>query len=200
MALSVGVIVAGFFGIPHALGGSNAIERFLAPAFGSGSGGVAAATVSRGPALALMVLSVWSSVAGIVFARHFYLTDPELPRRLTARWRGAYSLLRNRYYLDQFYPATVVRGTMASARGLFAFDRRVLDRVVETLGSLALVVAWLAHMVDKYCVDGVVSLVGWLAGQVSFLVRTLQTGLVQNYALAMLLGLFIVLTVFLLAR
>jgi NADH-quinone oxidoreductase subunit L len=200
MALSVGVIVAGFFGIPHALGGSNAIERFLSPAFGKASDDVAAATVSRGPALGLMVLSVWSSVAGIVFARHFYLTDPELPRRLTARWHGAHTLFRNRYYLDKFYPATVVRATMACARGLFAFDRRVLDRAVETFGSLTLIGAWLAHMVDKYLVDGLANLVGWLAGRISFLVRTLQTGFVQNYLLAMLLGLFIVLTVFLLAR
>ncbi len=33
MALAVGAIVAGFFGIPAALGGSNAIERFLEPSF-----------------------------------------------------------------------------------------------------------------------------------------------------------------------
>jgi NADH-quinone oxidoreductase subunit L len=200
MALSVGVIVAGFFGIPHALGGGNAIERFLAPVFGRGPGDIAAATVSRGPALALMLFSVWSSAAGIVLARHLYLTDPALPRRLAARWQGADTLLQSKYYLDEFYSATVVRGAMASARGLFALDCRVLDRAVETFGSITQIGAWLAHMVDKYLVDGLASLVGWLAGQVSFLVRTLQTGLVQNYALVMLLGLFIFLTVFLLAR
>ena len=33
MALAAGAVVAGFVGIPQALGGSNAIEHFLEPAF-----------------------------------------------------------------------------------------------------------------------------------------------------------------------
>ena len=33
MALAVGAIVAGFVGIPAALGGGNAIEHFLEPSF-----------------------------------------------------------------------------------------------------------------------------------------------------------------------
>ena len=33
MALAVGAVVAGFFGIPAALGGGNAIEHFLEPSF-----------------------------------------------------------------------------------------------------------------------------------------------------------------------
>ena len=33
MALAVGAVVAGFVGIPAALGGNNAIEHFLEPSF-----------------------------------------------------------------------------------------------------------------------------------------------------------------------
>jgi NADH-quinone oxidoreductase subunit L len=55
-------------------------------------------------------------------------------------------------------------------------------------------------MIDKYVVDGAVNLVAWTAGRGSFLVRRIQTGLVQNYALLMVLGIFAFLTVFLLAR
>ena len=33
VALAAGAVVAGFVGIPQALGGSNAIEHFLAPGF-----------------------------------------------------------------------------------------------------------------------------------------------------------------------
>ncbi len=33
MALAIGAIVAGFVGVPAALGGSNAIEHFLEPSF-----------------------------------------------------------------------------------------------------------------------------------------------------------------------
>ena len=37
MALAVGAIVAGFVGIPAALGGGNAIEHFLEPSFTASS-------------------------------------------------------------------------------------------------------------------------------------------------------------------
>jgi NADH-quinone oxidoreductase subunit L len=49
-------------------------------------------------------------------------------------------------------------------------------------------------------VDGAVNLLAWTAGRGSFLLRRIQTGLLQNYALLMVLGLFAFLTVFLLAR
>jgi NADH-quinone oxidoreductase subunit L len=55
-------------------------------------------------------------------------------------------------------------------------------------------------MFDKHVVDGLPKLVGWTAGRGSFLVRMLQTGLIQNYALVIVLGLFAFLTVFLFAR
>ena len=55
-------------------------------------------------------------------------------------------------------------------------------------------------MVDKYVVDGLVNLVGWTAGEGSFSIRRLQTGLVQNYALLMLVGVFVFLTVYLFGR
>ena len=56
MALAVGALVAGFFGIPAALGGGNAIEHFLEPSFtASGAHAKAsheAASASGGPAAA----------------------------------------------------------------------------------------------------------------------------------------------------
>jgi len=203
MALAVGVIVAGFFGMPESLGGTNAIEHFLAPSF-AGSAGVQAghsdATMSRVAALGLMLFSTMVSVAGILLARHFYLRNPGLPRQVAARWRGAYTLLLNKYYLDELYGATVVRGTIAAARALFAFDRRVVDGAVEAFRWTTLITSWFAHMFDSHVVDGVPKLVGWTAGRGSFLVRMLQTGLIQNYAMVIVLGLFAFLTVFLFAR
>jgi len=203
MALAVCVIVAGFFGMPESLGGTNAIEHFLAPSF-AGSGGVPAghadARLSRVAALGLLLFSTMVSVAGVLLARHFYLRNPGLPRQVAARWRGTYTLLLNKYYLDELYSATVVRGTIAAARALFAFDRRVVDGAVDAFRWTALIASWFAHMFDKHVVDGVPKLVGWTAGRGSFLVRILQTGLIQNYALVIVLGLFAFLTVFLFAR
>ena len=52
MALAVGAVVAGFVGIPAALGGGNAIEHFLEPSFTasrarSGAGAAAATRMPR---------------------------------------------------------------------------------------------------------------------------------------------------------
>ena len=202
MALAVGVIVAGFMGIPRAIGGTNAIERVLAPSFGQSALQVDRAdlVLSRDASGALMLFSVLLSVAGILVARHFYVRNPDVPPRLASRWQGAHALLQNKYYLDELYLATIVRGTMAAARGAFSFDRRVVDAAVNACGWVTLIAAWLSHMFDKHVVDGVVNLAGWTAGRGSFLVRRLQTGLIQNYALIIVLGLFAFLTVFLFAR
>jgi hypothetical protein len=93
-----------------------------------------------------------------------------------------------------------VRGTFASARELWRVDLRLIDGFVNAWGVGTRVLAWISHMIDKLAVDGAVNATGWGAGEGSFLVRRGQTGLVQNYALVILLGVFGFLTLYLLAR
>ena len=219
-ALAAGAVAAGFLGIPAALGGTNAFERFLEPAFvaagpsapshepvaePAGAGATPGST-HEGPAheatgteLSLMLLSVAVAAAGILLARHLYLTRPGIPARLAQRWPKAYAVLLNKYYVDELYDRTAVRGTMSGGRGLWVFDRRVVDGAVNGSGWMTQTAAWISHMLDKYVVDGLVNLVGWGAGQGSFLLRRVQTGLMQNYALLMVAGVFALLTLYLLA-
>jgi hypothetical protein len=49
-------------------------------------------------------------------------------------------------------------------------------------------------------VDGVVNLVGWMVQECSHAFRRIQTGLVQNYAMLMLFGIFAFVTVYLFVR
>ena len=156
--------------------------------------------LSRTSELGLMLLSVIVAGGGILLARHFYLTRPDLPGRLADRWRGLYTLLLNKYYVDELYDATVVRGTSRSADGLWIFDARVVDGAVNAWGWVTQIAAWFSHMLDKYVVDGIVNFVAWTFGEGSYSLRRLQTGLVQNYALMMLVGVFVFLTVYLIAR
>ena len=120
--------------------------------------------------------------------------------RLARAWPRTYALLLNKYYVDEAYDATVVQGTMAGSRGLWTFDRAVIDGAVDGSGWLTRIAAWCSHMIDKYIVDGLVNLVGWVASEGSLMLRRLQTGLVQNYALMMLAGVFVFLTLVLLAH
>ncbi len=221
MALAVGAIVAGFVGIPHALAGSNAIESFLEPSFtaqaaaaepaGLAGGAVAEPAgaepgtaegehVSTAVELGLMLLSVLVAIAGIAIAYRFYVRAPEIAEHLRHRWAGVHETLYNKYYVDELYNATFVRGTMASAFGLWSFDRRVVDGAVNGSGWFTVFAAWVSSLIDKYIVDGAVNLVGRSAEESSFVFRRMQTGLVQNYALLMLFGVFAFVSIYLLVR
>jgi NADH-quinone oxidoreductase subunit L len=231
MALAVGAIVAGFFGIPAALGGGNAIEHFLEPSFTASHEVVMAEGVSpaseqpaperteaeptaaaaaeappeseeehHGVELGLMGFSVLIAVVGIGLAWKFYVTSPEISEGLAQRWAGAHRTLLNKYYVDELYDATVISGTMSGGRGLWTFDRKVVDGVVNGTGWLTMFSSWFSGLTDKNVVDGAVNLVGWTAQESSYWFRRLQTGLVQNYALLMLFGIFAFVSLYLIAR
>jgi NADH-quinone oxidoreductase subunit L len=230
MALAVGAIVAGFVGIPAALGGGNAIEHFLEPSFtaqaatgvagreslgGGGAGDRTAESsaiqadrggereapeVSRATELGLMTLSVLIALVGIGLAHRFYLTNPAIADDLAERWAGAHRTLSNKYYVDELYNATVVAGTFASGRAFWTFDRRVIDGAVNGTGWMTIVSSWLSGLTDRTVVDGLVNLVGRICEEGSFWFRRFQTGLVQNYALLMLFGIFAFVSIYLFVR
>ncbi len=222
MALAVGAIVAGFVGIPHALGGTNEIERFLEPSFiaqpgartEAGAPAEAAAqpeapaaegeaggrTVSRVVEMGLMFLSVLIAGVGIWTAYRFYVQAPQIAEHLKERWSGAHHLLYNKYYVDELYNATVISGTMRSGRGLWTFDRKVVDGAVNGTSWVTVISSWFSGLTDRTVVDGVVNLVGWIVQESSLRFRRFQTGLVQNYALVMLFGIFAFVGIYLFVR
>jgi NADH-quinone oxidoreductase subunit L len=226
MALAVGAIVAGFVGIPAAIGGGNAIEKFLEPSFTAQSvqlkldategnasvrlqPGVASAaeqteheesSVSPNVERGLMGFSLAIAVIGILLARKFYVTSPEISDRLADQFAGPHRVLSNKYYVDEAYNATVISGTFTAGKGLWAFDRTVVDGVVNGSGWFTIVSAWFSGVADRRLVDGAVNLVGRICEEGSFWFRKLQTGLVQNYAMWMLVGIFAFVSIYLFMR
>ena len=200
MLLAVGALVAGIVGVPAALGGSNAIEHFLEPSFVAhvADGGHAVEGAedhgeeahSTAGELGLMGLSVAIALLGIGLAYRNYVQHPDTATAWAARWPTLHRWLTNKYYVDEAYDATAVRGTMGSARGLWTLDKFVIDGAVNGTGWLTIAFAWISHVLDKYVVDGVVNLVGWTFKEGSYVFRRVQTGLIQNYAFATLLGVF----------
>jgi NADH-quinone oxidoreductase subunit L len=223
--LAVGALIAGFVGVPAALFGNNAIEHFLEPSFtaervvggtGAAEGRPAAEAsapeastaaagekepeVSRAVELGLMAFSVLVAVIGISAAWKFYVTSPEISERLADQFAGAHRVLSNKYYVDELYDATVISGTMAGGRGLWAVDRAVVDGAVNGTGRATIVGSWFSGLTDRTVVDGLVNLVGWIVQEGSHIFRRLQTGLVQNYALLMLFGVFVFVSLYLFVR
>jgi NADH-quinone oxidoreductase subunit L len=111
----------------------------------------------------LMLVSSLVAVAGVAVAYGFYVKNPMLPLGLAHRFRGAYELSRNKFYLDELYNAFLVKP-------------------IEGL-------AWLLRVLDQYLLDGLVDLVAQVPAFVGYLFRPIQNGLVQFYALLMALGL-----------
>ena len=211
MALAVGAIVAGLVGIPAAIGGGNAIEKFLEPSFTAQHTTEEAARVaepaeaaephvSRNVEIGLMGLSLLVAISGILIARKFYVTSPEISENLAERWAGPHRVLSNKYYVDELYDATVISGTFAAGNGLWAVDRNVVDGVVNGSGWFTIISAWFSGLADRTIVDGLVNLVGRICEEGSFWFRKIQTGLVQNYALLMLFGVFAFVSIYLFMR
>jgi NADH-quinone oxidoreductase subunit L len=228
--LALGAIVAGFVGVPAALGGGNAIEKFLEPSFtvehAIADRGVRTAdlpgdssnqqairnpqsaipneegepSVSRGVEIGLMGFSLLVAIVGISVAWKFYVTSPEISEQLAERWAGAHRLLSNKYYVDELYNATVVNGTFTAGDGLWVVDRTVVDGAVNGASKVTVISAWFSGLTDKTVVDGLVNWIASFVQEGSLLFRRLQTGLVQNYAMLMLFGIFAFVSIYLLVR
>ena len=158
MALAVGAIVAGFVGIPAALGGGNTIEHFLEPSFTAQAVHGAAAPARRRPrrscrrrrrrrqraasprcraasSSGLMAFSVLVAVVGIGLAWKFYVTSPEISERLAQQLAGrAPRCCRTSTTWTSCTTRRSSSGTMASGRGLWTFDRNVVDGAVNGAG------------------------------------------------------------------
>jgi NADH-quinone oxidoreductase subunit L len=206
--LALGSITVGFLGIPHVidlLHLGNAVDNFLEPAFEPAHHALrevfAAAPPGTAVELGLMAASVLLAASGILVARHFYKVNPAIPERLGATFAGIHRVLLNKYYVDEIYNAVFVRGAvLGGGRTLFGVDRYFVDggngemRAGLGVNGIAWftrdVVAKLSNVWDKYVVDGLVNLSAFILENLSYAFRAVQNGLVQNYALSMLIGVF----------
>ncbi|OGP54132.1 MAG: NADH-quinone oxidoreductase subunit L [Deltaproteobacteria bacterium RBG_13_52_11b] len=180
MVLAFLSLVGGYVGVPHVLGGANRIHEFLAPVVG---GGAESATAHAGLSLLsqawasvgeagghsataevmMMVLSVIIALCGIGVAYFFYIKNSALAKQLAEKRIGLYTLISNKYYVDELYEVLFVNS---------------LKR-----GGTAL---WKGF--DEFIIDGTVNGIAYLVGWISTVARKAQTGFVQNYAFSMVIG------------
>ena len=182
--LAAGSVVAGYVGVPHALGGSNRIESFLEPSFEVHAGtagpvapggvlpgatpteahGEEAAHADEGTELLLMAVSTGIALAGIGLAAYFWLRNRSAADRMAERFRPIYQLLLGKYYVDELYDAVVVQP-------------------IKMLSTGAL---WKG--VDAGLIDGSVNGVGLAVSGASSGLRRMQTGSIRTYAFALFAG------------
>ena len=129
-----------------------------------------------------MVMSILVAGLGILLAWLTYVRKAISSEAVLQRLRGVHEVLQNMYYFDQVYAATVYRFVHWFSRLSGAFDRYVVDGIVNGFGYLTRVASWVSgSLFDRYVVDGLVNGVGAVIQGVGEGARRLQTGRVQTY-------------------
>ncbi len=137
-----------------------------------------------------IIISLLVAGLGMGLGWLFYVKNPALPDIWAARLRPLYQASYNKYWVDEFFGLTVTRRVMDAARGVFAFDSKVVDGAVNGSAWLTRLSSRITGGTDQYFVDGLVNAVAaFVMRLMSPLFRAAQTGLTQNYALVMVLGL-----------
>ncbi len=95
------------------------------------------------------------------------------------RWINVW--LKNRMYFDELYKFVFVGTVMFLSYLSAAFDRLVVDGIVNSAASLCRQLSALVGLNDKYVVDGAVNGAGAVAQSIGRAVRTPQTGRVRMY-------------------
>jgi len=148
MLLAVLSIFGGFINIPH----------WLEPMF-----------AEKPENQTLAWLSAGVGVAGILLAYVFYVAKRGLADSFAKAMNGFYTLVFNKYYVDELYNAVVVRPLVAISR----------------------VVLW--RGVDAGLIDGTVNGVGARSRGMGSILRLLQSGNIRTYAAWVVLGSILVL-------
>ncbi|MEX0823584.1 MAG: NADH-quinone oxidoreductase subunit L [Balneolaceae bacterium] len=169
-------IVGGFIGLPNFIsktfggeGHINWLHDWLSP--------IAAdipLTLSVGAEWILMVLSIIIAVAGVFIAFRMYGNDQqaESDALIAGQFGGLYTVWKEKYNLDEVYEGVVVFPVVKfSDKVLAVFDMKVVDGIVNAIA-------------------GTVRLAGSL-------IRYIQTGIASSYALYLIIGVILVLSMFL---
>jgi NADH-quinone oxidoreductase subunit L len=122
---------------------------------------------------ALSTAPFWLSVAGIFTAWYLYIARTDLPEKIKQKILPVYTLLDRKYYIDEFYS------------WLFAGGSRALSNTLWKYGDI--------KIIDGFFVNGTARVIAWTA----MLVRRFQTGYIYHYAFSMIVGVFILITLWL---
>jgi NADH-quinone oxidoreductase subunit L len=160
--------VGGWVGLPHGFLWGDRFGHYLEPALATLPHGEA--EPSTGTLLFLIAVASAVGLGGIALAYSMYGKPSEAPNELAARFAGLYRLLWDKYRIDELYDWLVIRPYV-----------RLSD--------------YFWRVVDSEIIDGAVNGVGEFVSSFGGRVRRLQTGNVQAYALAMLIGAVVVIAV-----
>ena len=161
----------GYIGVPRALGGGNQFDHFLSPVLNPSSEAMPAGRHPGEPQqmaaeehaetnteLALTGVSVGVGVVGFILAWLLYYWRRDLPEKITGKIHALYTLVANKYYVDEANDAIFVRPVVEGSRQIL----------------------W--RQIDVGTIDALVNGAAEGATQVSDGARQMQSGNIRSYA------------------
>ncbi|MGQ9569727.1 MAG: NADH-quinone oxidoreductase subunit L [Thermodesulfovibrionales bacterium] len=160
--LAAGAVAVGWVGIPPILGGGAHFAEFLKPVVGHPE-----FHGTHAQEWGIMGLSTTIALTGLVIATIFYLKKTDIPVRLARQFSPIYRLLFNKYYFDELYHHVLIRPTIW-----------VANRFIE-------------GFTDAKIIEGIVNGVPKAIGRFATILRKVQSGVAQHYAIIMAAGVLI---------
>ena len=118
------------------------------------------------------------------------------PSRAAERFRGLYTWIFHKYWVDELYNALFVDFGKRLCRGLWSVDAKGVDGAVNGTSALTVLMSRVSAAFDFRFVDGLVNAVADLIQDGSQAFKRIQTGVIQNYLLAMAMGIFVIVTLY----
>lgn len=184
LVLAFFALTIGFIGLPV---GYNWIESFLSPLVNAKDSHTFGA-IDIG--LALLTMG-WSSGMAY-FAYHIYVKKPEMAEDFANKLKPFYQLSTNKWYWDDLLDVKLASLINKFNDLLGEADRHGVDAIPNGSALITRGVSILSGSMDRYGLDLLVNLTGWFTRLGSVIVRTCQTGFLHNYALAIIIGLVLV--------
>ena len=175
--LATGAVVLGFFGTPAL----PAFQGYLSGEDASFAFG----ELFKPESLMVMVISSFIAIGGIGAAWRFYRKAAFNPATQSDPVQGLfprfYSVAEQRFNIDEFYQATVIRATGGLASIADMLDRQVFHRIVVFCSLIVRALAWTTRIADEHLVNG---LFDRSCQSISYSARAtsrLQSGQAQRY-------------------
>jgi NADH-quinone oxidoreductase subunit L len=164
MVLAVLSIVGGFIGLPEVFHFTHQLKEWLSPVIKSDS----ISLLSHETEYFLMGLAVALAAGTIYFAYNKFVKKGHLPEMQDTNLKGLPKLVYNKYYIDETYANLI---------------QKPIDGISKAFG----------YFIDNKIIDGIVNMTKDVLGLFSSLFRKLQTGYIEAYLFAMVIGIILIL-------
>jgi NADH-quinone oxidoreductase subunit L len=207
IVLAVFATFVGLLGMPDYIGPIHLHNWFhhfvgLVPTTGLGPEAVAHAEEPTYFNFLVAFLSIGAAVSGWALGFLLYGLRPLKAgqRDPLSRIPLVYPLLKNKYYVDEIYGATIIPLSIAFSRLNAWVDQWIIDKIVNLVAQATKVFSGVNRWVDQKLVDGAVNGIAVLMDEVNRWLRLLQTGVVQNYVLVVFMSILVLSGLYMIMR